>query len=242
MEQVPASAMIMAAGLGLRMRPLTLDRPKPLVMVQGRTLLDHCLDRLLEAGVRRVIVNVHYMADQIVRHCAGRNDIAITIQDETAGLLDTGGALVRARPFFEEQPAIVLNSDSIWLEGMGSNLKRLARAFRAEHMDCMMLLATTFNAIGFDGRGDFHMDATGRLKRRDAQKLAPFAMPGAQIIHPRFLDDAPQGAFSTNVLWDRGIERDRVFGLRMEGRWMHIGTPEAVKEAEDFLRRMSAPA
>lgn len=241
MDRIPPSAMIMAAGLGLRMRPLTLDRPKPLVKVQGRTLLDHCLDRLVDVGVKRVIVNVHYKAEQIIQHCDGRKDIAITIQDETAGLLETGGALVCARPFFEEQPAFILNSDSIWLEGMGSNLKRLARAFDPEHMDCMMLLATTFNAMGFDGRGDFHMDPTGRLKRREAQKVAPFAMPGVQIIHPRFLDDAPQGPFSTNVLWDRGIERDRVFGLRMEGRWMHIGTPDAVKDAEDFLRRLSAP-
>jgi N-acetyl-alpha-D-muramate 1-phosphate uridylyltransferase len=231
-------AMILAAGQGTRMQPLTLKRPKPLVEVNGRTLLDQCIDRLKAAGVTEILVNARYLADQIIAHCTARKDVRITIQDERDAELDTGGALVRARPFFEDRPAITFNADSIWVEGMGSNLRRLMAFWDDETMDCLMLLAPTWNTIGEVGKGDFHMDSAGRLRRREIQRVTPFVWPGVQIIHPRFLDGAPAGKFSTNLLWDRAIEVGRLFGIRLDGRWMHIGTPDAIDEAEDYLRQL----
>jgi MurNAc alpha-1-phosphate uridylyltransferase len=230
--------MVMAAGLGSRMRPLTDDRPKSLVEVGGRTLLDHAIDRLKAAGVRLIVVNAHYKADMIVAHLENRRDVEIRIQDERAKLLDTGGALKRALPNFEGKPFPTYNSDSIWLEGMGSNLDRLIRRWSDAEMDCLMLLAPTFNAIGYDGRGDFTMDANGRLFRREAQRVAPFAWPGVQIIHPRLVVKGEGEVFSTNRLWDMAIEAGRLFGVRLEGKWMHIGTPDARDEAEEYLRAL----
>ena len=231
-------AMILAAGQGLRMRPLTATRPKPLVEVMGRALLDHCIDRLAAAGVTDILVNARYLAEQIIAHCARRTDVKITIQDERDAELDSGGALVRARPFFQEQPDITFNADSIWVEGMGSNLNRLKAAWDDGKMDCLMLLAPTWNTIGEVGKGDFHMDGVGRLRRREMHRVTPFIWPGVQIIHPRLLDGAPAGKFSTNLLWDQAIEAGRLYGIRLDGRWMHIGTPDAVGEAEDFLRQL----
>ena len=234
--------MIMAAGLGLRMRPLTDDKPKPLVDVGGRTLLDHAIDRFKAAGVRMIVVNVHYKAEMIEAHLKKRTDIEIRIQDERKALLNTGGALKKALPRFEGQPFLTYNSDSIWLEGMGSNLERLKRRWSDSEMDCLMLLAPTFNAIGYDDNGDFTMDANGRLTRRQSQRIAPFAWPGVQIIHPRLIEKGQGEIFSTNRLWDIAIEQGRLFGLRLEGKWMHIGTPAARTEAEEFLRDLTAVA
>jgi MurNAc alpha-1-phosphate uridylyltransferase len=231
-------AMILAAGQGTRMRPLTLAKPKPLIEVAGRTLLDHCIDRLKAVGVTEILVNARYLADQIIAHCERRRDVRIQIQDERDAELDTGGALVRARPFFEECPVITFNSDSVWVEGMGSNLKRLMAFWDDAKMDCLMLLAPTWNTIGEVGKGDFHMDGLGRLRRREIQRVSPFIWPGVQIIHPRLLDGAPAGKFSTNLLWDRAIEVERLYGLRLDGRWMHIGTPDAIEEAEEYLRQL----
>lgn len=231
-------AMILAAGQGVRMRPLTLTRPKPLVEVNGRALLDHCIDRLRAEGIAEILVNVRYLADQIVDHCARRKDVQITIQDERGVELDTGGALVRARPFFDEKPVLAINSDSIWVEGMGSNLKRLMGFWDDARMDCLMLLAPTWNTIGEVGKGDFNMDGVGRLTRREIHRVTPFIWPGVQMFHPRFLDGAPTGGFSTNVLWDRSIEAGRLFGVRLDGRWMHIGTPDAIGDAEEYLRQL----
>jgi MurNAc alpha-1-phosphate uridylyltransferase len=231
-------AMILAAGQGTRMRPLTLTKPKPLVEVAGRTLLDHCIDRLKAAGVTDIVVNARYLGDQIVAHCEKRKDVRLTVQDERDAELDTGGALVRARPFFGEQPFIAFNADSIWVEGMGSNLNRLMSFWDDGKMDCLMLLAPTWNTIGEVGRGDFNMDGVGRLRRREIQRVTPFVWPGVQIVHPRFLDGAPAGKFSTNLLWDRAIEAGRLFGVRLDGRWMHIGTPDAIGEAEEYLRQL----
>ena len=228
--------MIMAAGLGLRMRPLTNDRPKPLVEVGGRTLLDHAIDRFKAAGVKMIVVNVHYKAEMIEAALKKRTDIEIRIQDERDKLLNTGGALKRALPNFEREPFLTYNSDSIWLEGMGSNLERLKRRWNDAEMDCLMLLAPTFNSIGYDERGDFTMDANGRLSRREPQRVAPFAWPGVQIIHPRLIEKGQGEVFSTNQLWDIAIEQGRLFGLRMDGKWMHIGTPAARDEAQEFLR------
>jgi N-acetyl-alpha-D-muramate 1-phosphate uridylyltransferase len=235
-------AMIMGAGLGLRMRPLTNDRPKPLVDVGGRTLLDHAIDRFKAAGVRMIVVNVHYKADMMVAHLKKRTDVEIRIQDERDKLLNTGGALKKALPHFAGEPFLTYNSDSIWLEGMGSNLERLKRRWNDADMDCLMLLAPTFNAIGYDDNGDFTMDPNGRLARRQSQRMAPFAWPGVQIIHPRLIEKGEGEVFSTNKLWDIAIAQGRLFGQRMEGKWMHIGTPEARTEAEEFLRSLTAVA
>lgn len=231
----PTRGMVMAAGLGLRMRPLTNDRPKPLIEVGGRTLLDHAIDRFKAAGVKFVVVNVHYKGEMIIAHLKKRTDIEIHIQDERELLLDTGGALKRALPLFKGEPFFTYNSDSIWLESLGSNLLRMAKRWDDAEMDCLMLMAPTFNAIGFEGRGDFNMDANGRLARRQPQRVTPFAWPGVQIIHPRLVDKGPNGVFSTNVLWDIAIEQGRLFGIRLDGKWMHVGTPEAKTEADHYL-------
>ena len=234
--------MIMAAGLGLRMRPLTNDRPKPLVEVAGRTLLDHAIDRFKAAGIKMIVVNVHYKGEMVITHLKKRTDIEIIIQDERDKLLDTGGALKKALPHFAGEPFLTYNSDSIWLEGMGSNLERMMRRWNDAEMDCLMLLAPTFNTIGYDDRGDFTMDPNGRLARREAQRVAPFAWPGVQIIHPRLVARGTGEVFSTNRLWDIAIEEGRLFGIRMDGKWMHIGTPAARDEAEEFLRDLHAVA
>ncbi len=234
--------MIMAAGLGLRMKPLTNDRPKPLVDVAGRTLLDHAIDRFVAAGIRMIVVNVHYKAEMVIDALKKRTDVEIRIQDEREKLLNTGGALKRALPNFEGQPFLTYNSDSIWLEGMGSNVERLMRRWNDAEMDCLMLLAPTFNSIGYDDPGDFTMDANGRLARRQAQRVSPFAWPGVQIIHPRLVEKGSGEVFSTNQLWDIAIESGRLYGIRLDGKWMHIGTPQARKEAEEFLRDLHAVA
>lgn len=228
-------AMVMAAGLGTRMRPLTNDRPKPLVEVRGRALIDHAIDRLVATGVSLIVVNVHYRADMLRAHLAKRDDVEIRISDETDAILGTGGALVKALPHFEGQPFFVHNSDSIWVEGIGHALDRMQRVWNPDDMDALLLLAPMVTAIGFEGTGDFFLDSEGHISRVPEQRVSPFAFPGVQIVHPRLFAGAPSGRFSTNLLWDRAIERERLFGLRLDGVWMHVGTPEALREAEEFL-------
>jgi MurNAc alpha-1-phosphate uridylyltransferase len=234
-ENAITRAMVMAAGLGTRMRPLTNDRPKPLIEVRGRALIDHAIDRLVATGVTMIIVNVHYRADMLRAHLAKRDDVEIRISDETDAILGTGGALVKAMPHFEGEPFFVHNSDSIWVEGIGHALDRMQRVWNPHDMDALLLLAPMVTAIGFEGVGDFFLDSEGHVSRVPEQRVSPFAFPGVQIIHPRLFDDAPSGGFSTNVVWDRAIERERLFGLRLDGVWMHVGTPEALRDAEDFL-------
>jgi MurNAc alpha-1-phosphate uridylyltransferase len=230
-----ATAIVLAAGLGQRMRPLTADRPKPLVEVAGRTLLDRVLDRLAASGIERAVVNVHYWGDQIVAALGSRARPAILISDETGELLDTGGGVRKALGLLEAGPFFVHNSDSIWMEGVEDNLARLRRHWDAARMDCLMLLAMTTTSTGYDGRGDFTMDAAGRVARRGEHEIAPFAFTGVSIMHPRLLEAAPEGAFSLNRLWDQAIEAGRLHGLRLEGRWMHVGTPLGLAEAERAL-------
>lgn len=233
----------MAAGLGMRMRPLTNDRPKPLVTVGGKTLLDHAIDRLRGVGVKTIVVNVHYKGEMVIDHLKSRRDVEIIIQDERDKILDTGGALKRALPHFKGEPFITHNSDSIWLESWGANLERMVQRWNDSEMDCLMLLAATHSSLGYDGSGDFTMDAEGRLARRQAPRVAPFAWPGVQIIHPRLVARSPEAdVFSTNRLWDIAIAENRLFGIRLDGKWMHIGTPEARDEAEELLAfRHAAP-
>ena len=228
-------AMVLAAGLGTRMRPLTANRPKPLVALDGRTLLDRVLDKLHEAGVSRAVVNVHYHADQVEQALAGRRNPRITFSNERDELLDTGGGVARALPLLGQHPFLIHNSDSVWIEGVESNLTRLIRAWDPAHMDSLMLLAPTHSSLGFDGLGDFSMSTDGLLQRRGERQTAPFVFTGVSIAHPRLFADAPKGAFSLNNLWDRAIASKRLYGIRLEGFWMHIGTLEALAAAEKTL-------
>lgn len=237
----PTRAMILAAGLGTRMRPLTNDSPKPLVKVAGKALIDHAIDRLVEAGVRMIVVNVHYHAEKLRNHLAGRTDVEIRISDETDAILGTGGGIVRALSHFEDEPFFLHNSDTIWVEGYGHALERLKNRWDPDSMDSLLMMASLVTAIGYDGRGDFLMDALGRLSRVPESRLSPFAYPGAAIVHPRLFEDAPAGAFPLLQLWERSIENGQLYGVRLDGVWMHVGTPEAVKEAEAFLADL-APA
>jgi MurNAc alpha-1-phosphate uridylyltransferase len=228
-------AMILAAGLGTRMGPLTTDKPKPLVEIHGRTLLDHVIDRMVLGGVNFLVVNVHYKAEMMKAHLAGRKDVSIQICDETDAILDTGGAVANALPLFRGEPFFTQNSDSLWVEGMGRALSRMQERWDPEKMDALMLLAPCATSIGYDGPGDFEMDSGGLLSRRAEMKLAPFVWTGLQIVHPRLFDGAPSGRFSINPLWDRAIENERLYGVRLDGVWIHVGTPEAKSEAELFL-------
>jgi MurNAc alpha-1-phosphate uridylyltransferase len=225
-------AMVLAAGLGTRMQPLTDTVPKPLVKVAGKALIDHVLDRLADAGVTRAVVNVHHMADQIESHLKGRTRPAIDISDERGELLDTGGGVVKALPKLGDAPFFHMNSDTMWVEGVTPNLSRLAALFDAECMDILLLVASTTASIGYEGRGDFLMAPDGRLSRRAERQIAPFVYAGAAILSPTVFSDAPQGKFSLNRLFDGAIAAERLYGLRLEGTWMHVGTPAAIEAAE----------
>jgi N-acetyl-alpha-D-muramate 1-phosphate uridylyltransferase len=231
----PAAAMVLAAGLGTRMRPITETIPKPMVEVAGRPLIDHVLDRLAEAGVERAVVNVHYLADQLETHLGSRRRPAITISDERGGLLDTGGGIVRALPALGDGPFYLLNTDSMWIEGARPLLDRLAAAWDPAQMDGLLVVAATVMSSGYFGPGDFLLDGTGRLERRPERITAPFAYTGCGILSPALFEEAADGAFSLNLLFDRAIDAGRLFGLRLDGLWMHVGTPQAIAEAERLI-------
>lgn len=235
MTWLPKSAMVLAAGLGTRMRPLTELVPKPMVRLGQRPLIDHVLDRIAAAGIAQAVVNVHHHADQIISHLRNRERPHILISDERARLLDTGGGVRKALPKLGPKPFLIHNSDSIWIEGVQPNLVRLARSFDAERMDCLLLLALGSASIGYEGRGDFVMSSDGLLRRRPERELAPFVFTGVSIAHPRLFENAPEGPFSLNLLWDRAIGQRRLYGIRLDGTWMHAGTPAALAEAEQLL-------
>jgi len=232
-------AMVLAAGLGQRMRPLTADRPKPLVPVLGRTLLDRVLDRLGDGGIERAVINVHYLGDQIVHAVAGRERPRIEISDERDALLDTGGGVRKALALLGDGPFFVQNADSIWIEGPENAIRQMRRNWDGERMDCLLLLAMTTTSTGYTGRGDFAMEPEGRLLRRHESGVVPFVFAGLSIMHPRLFDKTPEGAFSLNRIWDEAIERDRLYGMRLEGRWMHVGSPAGLAEAEQALQEMA---
>jgi N-acetyl-alpha-D-muramate 1-phosphate uridylyltransferase len=232
-------AMIMAAGLGTRMRPLTDDRPKPLITVRGKPLIDHALDRLVAAGVEMAVVNLHYKADMLRAHLDKRRDIEIRYSSEDDALLDTGGGVVKALPHFQNEPFFILNSDSIWVEGYSSALPTMMRLWDDSRMDALLLLAAMVSALGYEGwRGDFRLSATGHVSRVPDRIVSPFAFPGVQLVHPRLFADPPAPAFSTNVMWNRAIAQERLFGARLDGVWLHVGSPEARDDAEAFLARL----
>ncbi|MBS9477157.1 nucleotidyltransferase family protein [Ancylobacter radicis] len=235
------TAMVLAAGLGTRMRPLTDRLPKPLVEVDGRALIDHVLDRLADAGVETAVVNLHYKADILEAHLARRaGPPALILSDERDELLDTGGGIVRALPLLGEGPFFSINSDTIWIEGIRPNLAQLAAGFDPATMDARLLLAATSTSIGYDGAGDFTMDRDSRLTPRAERMVTPFVYAGAAVLSPRLFEGAPAGPFSLTRLFRRAAEAGRLFGLRMEGVWMHVGTPDAIGQAEEAIRRSTA--
>ena len=229
----PTKAMVLAAGLGLRMRPLTDTRPKPLVEVAGQALLDHVLDKLGDAGVDEAVVNVHYLPDQIIEHVAARRRPKVIISDERDQVLGTGGGVVKALPLLGGAPFFHLNADTMWIDGVKPNLARLADAFDPAAMDILLMMAPTASSIGYAGAGDYAMLPDGALRRRKENQVVPFVYAGVAILSPALFADAPKDAFSLTALFDRAGERGRLFGLRMDGVWMHVGTPDAVRAAED---------
>ncbi len=235
-ELASDTAMILAAGMGKRMRPLTASQPKPLVRVAGKPLIDHALDRLEDAGVAKAVVNVHYLADALEAHIAGRAAPAVTISDEREELLETGGGMLKALPRLPD-PFFSLNSDNIWLDGPSSAFHDLSNRWNPDEMDALLLVVTHARAVNFSGAGDFHMDPLGRLRRRISGRIAPFIYTGIQLVSHRLMREAPEGAFSTNLLWNRAIEEGRLFGASFTGQWFEVGTPEAIAPTEAALQR-----
>ncbi len=235
-------AMVLAAGLGKRMRHLSGNLPKPLVPLGGRALIDHVLDRLAGNGVATAVVNVHYMADSIEMHLKQRTAPRVVISDERGELLETGGGVKRALAHFGNEPFIIHNSDSVWIENGWPNLSAMISTWEAEKMDALLMVAPIAASLGFDGRGDFHMRPDGRLARRVPGEAAPFVFTGVSIAHPRLFDSSPDGAFSLNMLWDRALTQGRLFGVEHRGLWMHVGTPEALEAAENALAQARAAA
>lgn len=233
---VPKAAMVMAAGLGKRMRPLTATRPKPLVEVAGAPLIDHVLARLAAAGVERAVVNVHYLADALEAHLTRHTQgLDITISDERAKLLETGGGLVAALPLIDADPFIQVNSDNYWIDGPVDALNLLALRWDDSAMDALLLLVPLARANCHGGKGDFHMDAAGCISRRRVGRIAPFVWTGVQMLSQRLIADPPAEVFSTNIFWDRAIASGRCYGVVHQGLWFDVGTPPAIAKTEALL-------
>ena len=230
-------AMVLSAGLGTRMRPLTADRPKPLVQVAGKAMIDHCLDKLAEAGVARAVVNVHYLPDLLIEHLVARTAPAVTISDERGLLLETGGGMVKALPLLDSDPFFALNSDNLWLDGPGTVFAQLSAAWDAAKMDALLLVVPHARASNYTGKGDFHLDPHGRITRRRSGRIAPFIYSGIQLVSHRLLRDAPAGPFGTMVLWQRAIDEGRLYGVTHLGQWFEVGSPQAIAPTEAALRR-----
>ncbi|MCH4151789.1 MAG: nucleotidyltransferase family protein [Sphingobium sp.] len=231
-----STAMLMAAGLGKRMRPLTATRPKPLVRVAGKALIDHALDRIEEAGIGRIVVNVHYLPDSIIAHLKARRTQAdYVISDERDRLLETGGGLMKAAPLLGDQPFLCANSDNLWVDGPRNSIEMLAELWDDAKMDALLLMIPHARATCHSGPGDFHMAPDGRLSRRKPGYIAPFVYTGIQILSPRLLVDPPGDVFSTNMFWNRAIEAGRLYGASHPGLWFDVGTPQAIPVVEADL-------
>jgi MurNAc alpha-1-phosphate uridylyltransferase len=230
------TAMVMAAGMGKRMRPLTASQPKPLVRVAGKPLVDHTLDRLAEAGVAKAVVNVHYLADALEAHVLDRPSPKVSISDERQQLLETGGGMVKAQALLPD-PFFCLNSDNIWLDGPRDAFHDLSARWDGDEMDALLLLVPHAKAHNFNGKGDFHMDPVGKVTRRRSGRIAPFIYTGIQLVSHRLLREAPDGKFSTNILWQRAIDEGRLFGVGFTGHWFEVGTPQAIGPTEEALAR-----
>lgn len=233
---VPETAMVLAAGLGTRMRPLTATRPKPMVEVAGKPLIDHVLDRLRAAGVRRAVVNVHYLADQLEAHVRRAPGIEVIVSDERARLMETGGGLVQARATLGDAPFVVVSSDVLWVDGPADAIRLLASQWDDARMDVLMLLVPLARAHNHEGRGDFHLDANGRITGlRKPDRVAPFVYTSIQIMSPRVFADAPDGPFSQMLFWRRAIAAGRAHGMVHQGMWFDVGTPSAIGRTEALL-------
>ncbi len=237
MSLLPATAMIMAAGKGTRMMPLTASKPKPLIEVAGTTLLDHVLDLLREAGIGRIVVNVHYLPDQIEEHLAANaEDFKLTISDERELLRDTGGGLVQALPLIPDDPFLCINADNWFVGGEGNALVRMAQAWDSARMDVLMLVVPFERAGNTMGQGDFDLDGAGRLSREGPRRKRPYVWTGVQMLAKRVIADPPGAVFSTNLFWDRAIAQGRCYGLVHDGDWFDVGYPEAIALTEARLR------
>ncbi|MEL0106752.1 MAG: nucleotidyltransferase family protein [Rhodospirillaceae bacterium] len=231
----PTTAMVLAAGYGTRMRPLTDTLPKPLVRVLDRALIDRVLDRLEDAMVEKAVVNVHYLGEQIEKHLKSRTSPKIDISREEE-LLDTGGGIIHALSKLGKNPFYAVNSDALWLNGYKDALLRLAQHWDDTQMDGLLLLHSTVEAYGYDGMGDFVIDPLGGLQRRPEGEVSPYLFTGVQMLHPRLFKNAPSGPFSMNRLYDEAIEVGRLYGVIHDGEWFHVGTVESLKEAEDYIQ------
>jgi MurNAc alpha-1-phosphate uridylyltransferase len=240
MSDRPDTAMVFAAGLGTRMRPISDTIPKPLVKVAGKALIDHCLDLFAKAGVARAIVNVHYLADQIEAHLADRTQPEIIISDERALLLDQGGGIRKVLPLFEGKPFFLCNTDAFWIEGPLSNIRRLADAWDPARMDALLLVAAASASIGVDWPGDFTMDPQGRLTRRDERDVAPFVYSGVGIIKPELFANETRDVFRLAPFFFDAAEKGRLHGLRLDGTWLHVGVPAAIAQAEAAIARSTS--
>jgi len=230
----PKCAMVLAAGFGKRLRPITEKIPKPLVPIHGRTLIDRTIDRLEDAGVNKIVVNIHHLGEQISRHLGERTSSEIVFSPEP-DILDTGGGIANALPLLGDEPFFACNADTLWLNGSQDALKRMIGQWDADKMDALLMLHSTVEAYGYSGRGDFCADPMGRLTRRPENEVSPYLYTGVQILHPRLFDNAPDGAFSLNLLYDKAIEQERLFGMIHDGEWFHVGTPDGLADAEHYM-------
>ena len=238
-DQVPTTAMVLAAGLGKRMRPLTDTQPKPMLLLNGKPLIGHVMDRSVAAGVTRTVVNLHYLGHFIRDYLATEDRLEVIFSEEGV-LLETGGGIKNALPLLGSEPFFVMNSDAFLLDGYEDTLVRLAREWKDDQMDGLLLLHSTVEGHGYDGKGDFIADPAGRLRRRPESEVSPWLFAGVQILHPRIFDGAEDGVYSLNVLFDKALKSDRLFGVVHNGEWFHIGTPEGLDEAEVFINKLFA--
>jgi MurNAc alpha-1-phosphate uridylyltransferase len=234
MSTMPQRAMVLAAGLGKRMRPLTDTLPKPMVEVAGQPLIDHVLDRFAAVSVRDIVVNLHHLRAKLEAHLAARRDMRITLSPENE-LLETGGGVTKALPLLGDAAFFAANADVLWYDGATPALARLAEMWDDDKMDALLLLQRTVTAHGYEGHGDYFLDPVGRAKRRRGQAVAPYVFAGVQILHPRLFKDGPQGAFSLNRLYDRAEEAERLYAVAHDGLWFHVGTPDSIAATEEEL-------
>ncbi len=237
MRDMVDQAFILGAGFGSRMRPLTDTIPKPMVQLAGKPLIDHVIDRLASVGVKKIVVNVHYLADVLVTHLRQRNDVELIISDERNELLDTGGGVYKALPHFGDEPFFIHNSDSVWVENGHNNLAELIKKFDPQKMDNLLCLANKNTSLGYDGNGDFLLSNEGLISRKPSDVTSDHVFIGASIATKNLFEKSPEGSFSLNKLWDVSIAKNRVYGIKHQGIWMHVGTTEALSEAEDCIRQ-----
>ncbi len=229
------SAMLLAAGFGERLRPITDTTPKPLVKVMGRTLIDRAIDRLHEGGIERFVVNTHYLSEKIYDHLSQRKDVEILFSEERK-ILETGGGIANVLTKFNNDAFIACNGDTLWLNGSQDAIKRMMCIWNDSKMDALMMLHSTVSAYGYEGYGDFNIDPNGLLSRRPESEISPYLFTGIQILHPRLFETAPKGPFSLNLLYDSAIRSERLYGLVHDGEWFHVGTPDALSTTEDYLK------